>query len=605
MQNVQSLSYEKIRQNLVDFIKSTDEFKDYNFQASGISTLLNLLSYNTHYLGYYVKMMLNETFVDSAKLRESMLSNAKLVGYIPRGLKSARAELWLKAEVNLDSEPDDYKILIPRGSKFKSSKTTNDERIFTVVDDFFLVYRTLNTDGDKMIYRNDPNSPLVVYEGSMETWNFEMDSGIAHQRFIIKERGIDFDSIRVKVYDTVGADTYQVFKLATTMEDIGPDSPVFYITTNEEGYYEIFFGNNVFGKQLTHGNMINVTYVVNNGELGNGAGEVGNWSPVITLPAGRVLSMDVSTEHPQPVSSGGMNEETVEDMRFTIPNHYRRQNRIVTVDDYKSILISEYRNIESLNVWGGEDGYRKEYGKVFVCIKPKYADKLSPSAKDDIKKSLLKKRGVVGIDPVFVDPEVIFLDIEATAIYDGSKTDMGRGEIERQVSDNIIEYAKIYLNKFSSMYSEVDVLDYVRSKNLAIKSIYTSKTMSKELRLFRTSNIETEILMGNSFVPGTLKSEEFSYSDKRGVIMDNGTGLLYMYQSGTNTKLIPAPVGKVSYTDAVFTIKVPDGVMVDRVYNSFGTSLMKLTMTPRVPDVFSVMNNIIQVSSVKVTANDK
>ena len=170
-------------------------------------------------------------------------------------------------------------------------------------------------------------------------------------------------------------------------------------------------------------------------------------------------------------------------MRFTIPHHFRRQNRIVTVDDYRSVILSEYRNVESISVWGGEDAYRKEYGKVFISIKPKYSDALTQTAKQEISNNILNKYGVVGIDAVFVDPQFIRINMDVRASYDKTKTNYSKGEIETIILKAIREYDSNTLNVFESSYSEVDILQHVKSQESSIKSLYTYKTISKDVKV--------------------------------------------------------------------------------------------------------------------------
>lgn len=403
---VNSLDYDDIRANLVSFLQSQTNpdgslvYQDYNFQGSGISTLINLLSYHTHYIGYYVKMMLNESFIDSAVKKESLYSKAKLTGYVPRSKTSARATLALSLDIDLSNpshhEPTSRSILIPRGTTFSAANNNADQRIFYIVDDVFVKnvdYSTLNV----AKYTSDD---FTVYEGKLQEWKFRIDTSLLNQRYIIQDKTVDIDTIRVIVVPDGGSDSSsgEEYRLASSIFDVNKSSLVYYISTQEEGYFEIIFGNDVFGKKPANRSIVFVYGISSNGNEGNGCKVFRFHAP----------SQDIPTEHnignwedftvittPETISSGGVDAEDVESMRFSIPHHYRRQNRLVTEEDFRSIIMSEFRNIDSINVWGGEKNYYKDYGKIYISIKPKFADKLTLTAKNDISSRLITKFSVI------------------------------------------------------------------------------------------------------------------------------------------------------------------------------------------------------------------
>jgi hypothetical protein len=408
---INSLDYDDITENFISFLENQiDEsgypvYQDYNFQSSGIRTLINLLSYNTHYIGYYVKMLLNESFIDSSVKRESLLSKAKLMGYVPRGKTSSRATIRLQITIDTN-EPDEFEpssqsILISRGTSFNATNSQFDQRIFYNIDDVFMKDVVTTSPGVR-VYTSDY---FTIYEGRLQEWKFKTDSTLLNQRYIIKDKNIDIDTIRVLVSSPNSTSTVPYY-LARNVLDINKTSEVFYLTTQEEGFYEIIFGNNIFGKAPSNNSTVYVYYISTNGESGNGCksfrfnaltqgipteNNIGNWEAM------RILT------DPKTISSGGCEEETVDSLRFTIPHHHRRQNRLVTDNDYKQIILSEFRNIDSISVWGGENNYRKEYGKIFISVKPKYSDNLTMTAKRDIENRLLSKYCVVGMEPVFMD----------------------------------------------------------------------------------------------------------------------------------------------------------------------------------------------------------
>lgn len=597
MQTIQSLSYDGIRNAFVEHLKSSTGFKDYNYQSSGISSLVNLLAYNTHYMGYYVKMLMNESFVDSARLRESMASHAKLVGYVPRSVRAAEAELFVK--VDLPTNPVDSKVTIERGTKFNATTPSGEKKTFVTVDDFTL-YEHSGVE-PSIIYKNtvDPLTPVVVREGEFKIWNFEVDSLIDNQRFVLKQNNIDFDTIRVRIFETAITTVYENYNLATFDNVISGETKVFYVTTNENGYYEIFFGNNVFGKSVESGNRIEVSYIVTSGSSANGAGTLGTWS-VEGLISGRPLTIDPA--YPKAIASGGLDEESVESQRFTIPNHYRRQNRIVTAEDYRTIILGQYRNVESINVWGGETSYRKEFGKVFISIKPKFATKLSETAKSEIQNKIIKRYAVVGTDVIFIDPEYIRLNVNISVSYDKRKTDLARGEIENIVINAVKTYNRDNLNIFESSFSEVDMLDYIRTIEKSIKSVYSFNTMGKDIKIIYVNNPENEVLFGNKIQLG-ITTNTFLVNGIVCSIIDIDSKL-YVVNHSTKVKVIAQNIGTVDYDAGVLIFKMPGIIKMtgDSDRGNFG--ILTITVKSVAPDVNTTMNNIISIASIKVSVKD-
>ena len=272
---INSLDYPEIRDNLVSFLQSQLDsagnpiYQDFDFQASGISTLINLLSYNTHYIGYYIKMLLNESFIDSAVKRESLLSKAKLSGYIPRGKTSARADIKLSINIDVSNseqyEPSSKSILIPRGTSFSGVNNDQDRRVFYTVDDLFIK----NIDNSLYPIINYTSDTFTIYEGKLQEWKFKIDTSLLNQRYIIQDKSIDIDTIRMIIIPD-GLITGDEYFLASNVFDVTSTSKVFYLTTQEDGFYEIIFGNNIFGKSPSNKSIVYLYYISSNGESGNG-----------------------------------------------------------------------------------------------------------------------------------------------------------------------------------------------------------------------------------------------------------------------------------------------------------------------------------------------
>lgn len=592
---VQTLNFLDIKTNFVDFLKGDPFYKDFNFDASGISSLMNILAYNSHYMGYYTKMLIDESFVDSAHTRIAMLSHAKRTGYVVKGKRSARADIQLAISMDPADEPLSGTILIPKGSSFKSTNSTQDTRVFQVIDDV-LVYDRMVVDG-KVVY----TSPVfTVYEGSNENWKFTVDNTSTNQRFVVKDFDIDVDTIRVNVRDHAGSASIVEFNQADDIFEINELSNVFFFTTNEDGYYQIFFGNGVFGVKPDNNNVVEVSYVSTTGEDGNGAKSFSFSPPVADFTSDyNIGNFSDFTTTTVSVASGGMEPETIDSLRFTIPYHYRRQNRIVTESDYQSILLEEFRNIDSLNVWGGEKNTQRQYGKVFISIKPKYSDALTSSARAEIADAIVSKYGIVGIEPEFVDPEFIDIDLTIRSKIDTRKTNRSLGEIEKLILDRTTEFNTENLNKFNEMFSDVNFLDFVKEDEDEITTIYDTKVLRKKMNIIQKSTATNDLVFGNEINLG-VKSSAFNYAGNACLLKDDplsGDGNLYIYSNGA--KLLAKAFGTIDYVEGTISFALPAAAVMVGYENTSG-AVIEFTVTPATPDISTYLNNITRIATTRV-----
>ena len=588
---VQSLEYNDIRQSFVEFLKGQTAYRDFNFDASGIATQLNLMAYNSHLLGFFVKMLLDESFTDSAHTREALYSHAKKTAYIPRGRRSARAEVELKISMDESEVPLNDLVLVPRGSSFTSANSIQDTRVFQLPDD--VLAKTRTQVGSTVTYST---GPIIAYEGKLLDWRFLVDSSVQNQKFVIKDRNVDIDTLRVFVKASPTATESVAYQRAQYADDIANTNEVYYITTNEDGFYQVFFGADVFGKQPVNGNEIYVTYVATNGLSGNG-GKNFSFNPTgpdLTndYSVGNFSDFEVITHSP---SSGGMEQETIESLRFTIPNHYRRQNRLVSEPDYKSILLEEFRSIDSINVWGGEKSKRRDYGKVYCSIKPKNALYLTGAAKKEIKDRILNVYGVVAGDIVFVDPEYIDVAVQVIATIDKSKTNSNATDIESLITTRIANYNANTLNRFSSFLSDQDMLNAARAGDRYIASLYSFKTLSKSATVIYGSTGTNQVDYANPLRAATLSSTEFTYGGKTCKFKDEG-GNLYIYADGA--KMLAQSFGSVDYAAGTIEFRFPEFARVPGFTGQSGR--LRFTADAVNPDVATELNNIVRITQTRV-----
>lgn len=589
---VQDLDFDQVKTKIKAFLKDQSKFQDYDFEGSAMNIHMDILAYMTHYIGFYGHMLNNESNVDSANLKPSLTSKAKFQNYIPGSKAASQATVTFTIDITALNEPVDRKIVIERGQTVKSNNNSSDNRTFVLVDDLY-IYNQSSVGG---VYEYVSDETLI-YEGTFEETNFIVDQSILNQRFIIRDKDIDIKSLRVRVYESDGSSSFISFKLAEDFMTINGDSNVYFVSMNEDGYYEIHFGNDVYGNAVQNGNKVECTYISTSGESGNNARSFTFGGDLYYN--GEPFQVSIQTISN---SEGGMDGEAIEDLRFNIPYHYRRQNRAVIVDDYKNLLLSEYRNINSINVWGGEDNVPPVYGKVFISIKPKFGEVLSSKAKENILTNIVKRRNVTVIEAEIVDPDFLYVDMTVNARYNPLKTEKSGGQVVSDIQTAIDNYNTNYLNKFGGYYSDLDLNSFVRNSNPAILTSYTKLNLEKRF----TPNFDTKqtyyVDFQNEIVPGTIKSAEFTYRLFRCYIKDDGVGNLRIYYFDTLTqtfKVFPDEVfGTVDYTNGI--VRITDF----ETTGLYGKEQLSVFAKPENPDFFSKRNNIVVIDDVVVKVSE-
>jgi len=590
---VQDLDFDKIKVNLKQYLQSQTQFQDYDFEGSSMSILMDLLAYTTHYSGFHAHMLNNESNIDSAYLKSSMTSKAKFQNYIPGSKKSAEATVTFTVDIDSANEPGDRKIIIPRGQPIKSSNNTADTRTFVLIDDLY-IYNKSFVNG-MYDYTSDET---MIYEGTFESDKYKVDATILNQRFIIRDPNIDIKSLRVRVYDATNDTNFVSYKVANDYMVVDGKSPVFFVAVNEDDYYEIQFGNGVYGRKVEHGNIVECSYVSTSGEMGNNAKKFAFGGEFKYTGTTYDISID-----PIHNSEGGMSSETLEDLRFNIPYHYRRQNRAVIIDDYKNLLLSEYRNINSINVWGGEDNEPKVYGKVFICIKPKFGEVLSSKAKDNIINKIIKRRNVTVIEAEIVDPDFLYVNLNVFVQFNPLNTTMSPGELVTGCESAIRVYNEQVLNRFGGYYSDLELNSRVRASNPAVLTSYSNIRLEKRFEPSIDTKQTYFVDFVNPLVKGTIKSEEFTFRLSRCYFDDdvNGNIRIWHYNSGKGEyQMYPNETfGQADYANGIVRL-------IDFEVNDLYSNKTKLGVyaDPVRPDFFTKRNNIVLIDDTKVIVSE-
>lgn len=567
--NVSKIDYEAYREKIKSFFKKDPKYKDFNFEASGLSTFINMLAYNAHYLGAYAYMLNNESSIDSAQTTQSVYSKSRGLGYTPKQIKASTVEVRFQQEV-VDF-PDVGYVVLHRGKKISATSSRIAEaRYFTNMSDVYC-YDYEKTATGSWIFTSPPT---VLFEGSLQSWDFEVDKSVLYQSFIIKDKTADIDSLRVYVKNTVADEGVQ-YNLANSVINANSNSDVFYTSITSDGYIEIYFGNDVFGKQPQDSQIIHCEYMSCNGENGNGCTDFvfAGWTII-----------------PSETSNSGSQGETIETTRFNAINFFKSQNRLLLPDDYRSHILSYFRNLQAINVWRGEDNYIKQYGKIFISVKPYFADRLSNSAKTEISEKLLEESKKLGAEPIFVDPEFIECYVDFVLTTDINKTSVTIQSIENKAIDAANTYNSNNLNVFDNTLSDVDLNYAVKSSSSYIKSVYNRKTLQKAVTIDIASTGTNTIYFGNDLVEGSISSSmsigkyQFNLYDEKGII----------YASSNNLKNpVLKAVGTVDYDNGKILFKVPVSGYKGKVSTTW-------KVTPKNPDIRSMFNNIVRIARVRV-----
>lgn len=570
--NISSLEFDDIKTNIKEYYKSDPKYTDYNFEGSTLSSLLNIHAYNTHYIGFYVKMVLNEAFPDTAQTREALISHAKRQGYIVKGKTSAYASVSVKVNgVN----PNITFITIPSGTIFNVLSSNEAKTSFVTTNDY-----TIRKINNEYTLNN-----VIIQQGEVIKATFAVTE--LGQSFRINDDGCDINTMKVYTKSSSTSLIKTLYSPVVDIIDITPESEVWYTAMSANGVYDIYFGQDTFGKQPQIGTFVDIEYVSSLGVSGNSVNKFNIAPSSSTNPnnIGFYSDFNITTIE---ASHGGVDEETLEQLRYNIPNHNRRQKRVVNENDYKSVLLSEFRDVQSITVYGGEKNLERQYAKMFVSIKPYNSDNLSETAKTLIRNNLVKRYGIVGSNVIFQNPEYINLDMNIV-IKKNKLSSINDDQIVSSMMIKAETYNKEILTKFESMYSDTDFITYMREDTDYITSIYTRKTISKKTVFNKGKNTRYHIIFANPI--SNIKSEPFEYGVYTNAYFKNEDNKIYVYDGNTDAKLSLIAVGFADLNNGDVYIDIPRDLYNDDI---------TLNATPLNPDIDTVLNNIIRFSNINI-----
>lgn len=466
---ISELDFTQIKNNLKNFLRDQSEFSDFDFEASGMSVLLDILAYNTHYMAFYNNMVANEMFLDTAILRDSVVSHAKMLGYTPISAKAARATVDLQLN-RADGDTRTY-VTLPKFTRFQSGPIDS------------VSYGFVNTNGAVGEY--DPTCgrfcfhDLYLYQGQPLSYTFTLDvSTNPGQKFELPDIGVDTSTLDVIVQESSTSLKSERYTLATDSTAVTSTSKVYYLDESQNGKYSIYFGDDVIGKKLVNGNIVIVTYLKTDGPVANKAN---SWS--------LIDSVDGISDHiiyPVSAAAGGSGQETIDAIRFIAPKAYLSNGRGVTKDDLIAIINTRYPYFSAINVWGGEENDPPIYGKVFIAAKPTEGYVVTESEKSRVINDVIKPVSVVTVTPEFVDVDYNFINIFADVFYDPTKTTRSADTIKTLTRNAILNYRNSNLNNFNSKFKLSKMLRAIDDSEISIS--YSDATCTIQKRILPTLN---------------------------------------------------------------------------------------------------------------------
>ena len=594
--NVTEFDFDEVKDNLKVFMRNQTEFKDYDFEGSGLSALLDVLAYNTHYLGFNANMLANEMFLDSSQLRSSVVSHAKTLGYSTRSARAAKAIL------NVFLNTSNISATVSAGTVFTTSVGDTSYQFVTIQD-------VVSTNVGSII----PFNNLSVYEGSFVSTRYTVDTQNVEQRFLINDDRADTTTLTVTVQNSSIDSITSTYTLATDISTLTSTSNVYFLQEVESGKFEIYFGDGILGNAIEDGNIIILNYVVTNKGVANGAVTFTNSAAIDT-----VNSVNISTVSP---SAGGSEPETIQSIKYNAPLDYASQGRCVTAEDYKTYVKQLFPNTQTASVWGGENGSFNpvtgvsdiaEYGKVFISVKSTTGLNLNEVQKAQLVTDL-SPYTVASISTVVVDPAIINLILNVNFKYNASATTQSEESLANLVNSTITRFNENYLKVFNSVFrhsqftSLIDTTDSAILNNIttvSLSSLYTPNILGSYSFTVNFGNALYNPHSGhNASGGGVIASTGFYISGNANEMFfdDDGAGNLRIYYLDVGVRTYyNVEAGTVNYTTGLVSANPLYISSVSNIDGNISTAI-RMTGTPNSTDIVGRRNQILEIDTLNTT----
>jgi hypothetical protein len=553
--NIAELDFDNIKRNLKDYLRGQDKFNDYDFESSVISTVLDLLAYNTHYNAYYLNMVANEAFLDTAVKRGSVISHAKLLNYTPSSAKASKATIEIK--FNGTTAPN---FTIPKYTKFSSQSIDGVQYPFVTLESL-----SVSTSNNIAQFYN-----VEIYQGQPVRYTYSVNNlQNESSTFTLPDANIDTTTLQVLVYDSAQSTTFTKFELASKHLTLDNTSTVYFLQEGLSGLYEIYFGDGVLGSALKTGNVIVVDYIVTKGAAPNGAykftlmDKIGTYSGVIIN----------GTNNYEP-ANGGQGKESIQSIKYSAPKAYASQNRAVSKTDYLELLKRDNPiiPIQAVNVWGGEDMTPPQYGKMFICIKPSGGFNLSAFQKYRLLNEYIKPFSVITVIPEIVDVDFTFVKLSSNIYFDSARSIFDATQLQSLLKLAIMDFCNRILDSFDSVFVLPDLITTIKSTDASIITSESTISLQKRFNpVFRTVNTHTFDFQ-TPIKKGTLVSSYFDYLGSNDQIIENvqieespsifnTIESIQIISAGSGFTSIPTVTIYGDGTGAIATAEVTNGVI--------------------------------------------
>lgn len=490
---ISELDFESIRNNLKEYLKNQSQFTDYDFDGSGMSVLLDILAYNTHYMGYYLNMVGNEAFLDTAQLRQSVVSHAKHINYVPGSMTAASVFVNVVVTPTGLEDTSTATLTLPKYTRFVSEPISGLSYTFSTVS-----ANVVSKSGSSFTFTN-----VELKQGEPITQTYLVNDT---KRFVIPSANVDTDTITVTVQQSAVNSQTEIFTLAGDITEVTGESPVFFLEENADanGTYTIQFGDGYLGKPLSNDNIVIINYLDTHGEYAN---RVNNFTAIQNIGG---YSSNIVVQSIAP-AAGGAAKETIEEIRFRAPIHYTVQNRAVTKLDYESLLLKDYPSVDAVSIWGGEEQDDPVYGKVYISLKPKINYEITLAEKERIKDEIIRTRSVLTVTPEIVDPDYTYLLINATVNYNPNLTNLDESELKSLVRQAIIDYKESDLTKFNSTFRLSRLQKNIDNAHESILGSTVKITAQKRLEIYTGESKNYKINYDLPLYRGYLEDKFYIY----------------------------------------------------------------------------------------------
>jgi len=607
--NFSNLDFNQIKTSLRDYLRANSDFTDYDFEGSNLSSIIDLLAYNTYINSYNANMVTNEVFIDSATLRENVVSLAKNIGYTPRPRRAAKALVSFAVDVG---DTTAVSVTLKKGIVATTAATFGGTNYtFSIPEDI-----TVGVDDAGLALFDS----ITVYEGVYIQQQFSVSARTPNQKYILTNSGIDTNLIRVNVKDSANSTIVRKFTQSKGLFDVKSDSPVFYLQEVENERYEILFGDGIFGLPVQEPNVVQVGYIVSNGENGNNLSRL-SYAGQLVNNNGASITTNITTMVVDQQSYGGAQIESVDSIKKYAPQIYASQNRAVTTVDYEAMIPKIYPEAESVSAFGGEELSPPKFGRVLVAVKPINGVYLSSTVKTDIQRQL-KKYSVAGIIPEIVDLKYLYVETNSYVYYNENKAPSAT-TVTGVCRNNVNAYAdSSELNQFGARFKYSKYQNVLDNSHTSVTSNITTVNMRRDLQVVLNAFAEYEICFGNRFhiknhghgthggeIGFNIKSSGFKVAGISDTLylgdspnQDLKTGTVFMFKLNSDTEyvIVKQDVGTIDYVKGEIMLSPIN--IISTVVNR-GESLIEISATPYSNDVIGKQDLYLQLDTSNVFIN--